>query len=75
MSKKEFKVGQYYIAKANGWFIEGERCLYAEHLYDGWGIFEGKIKLENNTTKTKWNEYKVGDIIDDREVCSFDEFI
>ena len=74
MSKEDFKVGEYYIAKSDGWFIEGTECLYAEHVYNNFGMFEGKIKLENTTTKTRWNEYNIGDIIDDREMCCLDEF-
>lgn len=75
MSKEDFKPGEYYISKPDGWFIEGTECLYTEHVYDDFGMFEGKIKLENTTTKTRWNKYKVGDVIVDREMCCFDEFI
>ena len=74
MSKEKFIEGQYYIAKEDSWFIEGTECLYVEHLYDDVGIFEGKIKLENTTTKSWWSKYKIGDIIEDREACTFDEF-
>lgn len=74
MSNEDFIPGEYYIAKADGWFIEGTECLYVEHVYDNFGTFEGKIKLENTTTKTRWNKYNIGDIIDDREMCCFDEF-
>tara|TARA_R110000803_G_scaffold31413_1_gene70078 strand:- start:43 stop:342 length:300 start_codon:yes stop_codon:yes gene_type:complete len=73
--KEEFIEGQYYIAKKDTWFIEGTKCLYVEHLYDDRGIFEGKIKLENTTTKSWWNEHIIGDIIHDREACGYDEFI
>ena len=71
---KDFIIGQYYTAKNDTWFIEGTKCLYVEHLYDGMGIFEGKIKLEDITTKGWWNEHAIGDIIEDREACSYDEF-
>ena len=37
-------------------------------------IFEGKIKLEDTTTKSRWKEYNEGDIIDDREACLYEEF-
>ena len=74
MTEEDYIIGEYYIAKPDGWFIEGTECLYAEHLYDDFGMFEGKIKLENTTTKTRWNKYKVGVTIVDREMCSFDEF-
>jgi hypothetical protein len=75
MNKEEFKIGQYYIAKKDSWFIEGTPCLYIDHLYDNIGIFEGKIKLEDTTTKSWWDKYKIGDIIDDREACDYDEFL
>ncbi len=74
MSKEEFIEGQYYIAKKDTWFIEGTKCLYVEHVYGDRGIFEGKIKLENTTTKSWWGKYKIGDIIEDREMCGYDEF-
>ncbi len=74
MSKEEFTEGQCYIAKKNTWFIEGTECLYVEHLYGDLGIFEGKIKLEDTTTKSRWKEYNEGDIIDDREACLYEEF-
>ena len=63
-----------YYAK-DTWFIEGTKCLYVEHVYDDRGTFEGKIKLENTTTKSWWNKHKIGDIIEDREMCGYDEFI
>ena len=75
MSKEEFIEGEYYIAKKDTWFIEGTKCLYVEHVYDDRGTFEGKIKLENTTTKSWWNKHKIGDIIEDREMCGYDEFI
>ena len=74
MSKEDFIEGEYYIAKKDTWFIEGTKCLYVEHLYDDRGIFEGEIKLEDITTKGWWNEHAIGDIIEDREACSYDEF-
>lgn len=74
MVKEEFIEGQYYIAKKNTWFIEGTECLYVEHLYGDLGIFEGKIELEDTTTKSRWKEYNEGDIIDDREACLYEEF-
>ena len=75
MSKEDFIEGEYYIAKKDTWFIEGTKCLYVEHLYDDRGIFEGEIKLEDITTKGWWNEHAIGDIIEDREACGYDEFI
>jgi len=74
MKKEEFIPGEYYIAKKDSWFIEGTECLYVKHLYNDVGIFEGRIKLENTTTKTWWDKHKVGDIIDDRESCFYEEF-
>jgi hypothetical protein len=43
-------------------------------LYGDLGIFEGKIELEDTTTKSRWKEYNEGDIIDDREACLYEEF-
>ena len=74
MKKEEFIPGEYYIAKKDSWFIEGTKCLYVKHLYNDVGIFEGRIKLENTTTKTWWDKHKGGDIIDDRESCFYEEF-
>ena len=71
-----FKEGQKYIANADSWFIEGSECYLDEILDNNMGIFEGKHKIDKLDTKTKWVTlgYQVGDIIDDREVCMFEEF-
>ena len=71
-----FKEGRKYIAKPNSWFIEGTECYLDEIINNDIGIFEGKHKIEKFCTKTKWESmgYKVGDIVDDREICMFDEF-
>ena len=48
-------------------------------MWDGYYILyiciHTKIKLENTTTKSWWNEHIIGDIIHDREACGYDEFI
>ena len=72
--KKNSQKDNTILPKKNTWFIEGTECLYVEHLYDDLGIFEGKIELEDTTTKTRWKEYNEGDIIDDREACLYEEF-
>jgi len=73
---KLFKEGQTYICKPDGWFIDNSECYLAEHVGQGMGIFEGKVLIEQHMIKIKsrWYDCDVGEIVDDRELCMFEEF-
>ena len=74
-----------YIAKKDTWFKEGTECKLIEDYRDenenlaggNSGLFEGVFVIDEEKwlkVKTKWKNNKVGDEVDDTEVCNFNEF-
>ena len=72
-----------YIAKKDTWFKGGTECKlvedYRDENFPGFnsGLFEGIFIIDEEKwlkVKTKWNNNKVGDEVEDSEVCNFNEF-
>lgn len=68
-----------YIAKKDTWFKEGTEVKLIEKFWDSphIGLFEGTFVIDDESwlkVKSHWNDKKVGDEVQDREVCNFDEF-
>lgn len=64
-----------YIAKKDTWFMEGTEAILETDLgIMNAGIFRGKLLITEDDHDYIKMGYKVGDIIDDGEVCPYDEF-
>jgi len=70
-----------YTAKADTWFKEGTEAFLREYMYsdtDGnkYGIFQGTYVVADSGYDKFWYDqgYKVGDEVQMRELCAYEEF-
>lgn len=55
------------------WFKKGTECELITNLENGSGIFKGIHIIKNKIEAKNYNK-KIGDEIEDEELCSMDEF-
>lgn len=68
-----------YYSRPDEYFVEGSECFLVEHCYDDISLFAGVYKIQTEQGRLYFSkrdsvEYKIGDVVDDTEICSVDEF-